>query len=173
MYDMEQYSFCKILDKMTNPIWREKKYTGEDPESQLRQNFVFFCSSPSSRSFWGKFHHSGMLIWHNFFFFFYVRRIQAKSITEREPPPLLFQQGSRPEIYTERLFLLLAWNGLDQVQMDWSKRSAPGVANWSFLLGSSVLRSNKGLRLRGTVGFFICSITHFYWDFIGIQCSLL
>lgn len=41
MYDMEQYSFCKILDKMTSPIWREKKYTGEDPESQLRTFFVF------------------------------------------------------------------------------------------------------------------------------------
>lgn len=171
MYDMEQYSFCKILDKMTNPIWREKKYTGEDPESQFKHHFL--CSSPSSRFFWGKFHRSGMImfIWP---FFFLICSADSSPVrnTDREPHPLVFQQGTPPEIRQRRRGCFycwsLAWNGLDQVQMDRSKRRASGVTNWSFLLGSSVLHSNIGT---GTLGF--CSVTHFNWDFIVIQCSLL
>ncbi len=82
MYDMEQYSFCKILDKMTNPIWREKKYTGEDPESQLREK-LFFVFLPKFKIFLGQVpsFRDAYSTWFFFFFFQNVPRIQAKSVT--------------------------------------------------------------------------------------------
>lgn len=42
------FFFCKTLDKINNPVGRERKYTGEDPESQLRPFFLFFFSPPPS-----------------------------------------------------------------------------------------------------------------------------
>lgn len=48
MRDMEQYSFCKILDKMTKPIQKEDKYTGKNSESQLKLFFVFLPRSEIS-----------------------------------------------------------------------------------------------------------------------------
>ncbi len=82
MYDMEQYSFCKILDKMTKPILREKKsYTGEDPESQLRQ---FFCVPRQVQDllfkiFLRKFHCSRMIMFTRFLFL-NVPQILVKSV---------------------------------------------------------------------------------------------
>lgn len=91
MYDMEQYSFWKILDKMTDPVQREKKYTGEDPESQLRQlffcMFVCFCVPPQVQHLsGGKFHR----LWDDnilFVIFFFCMFCSFKSIKNRNGKP--------------------------------------------------------------------------------------
>lgn len=43
------FFFCKTLDKINNPVGRERKYTGEDPESQLRPFFLFVFNPPPAR----------------------------------------------------------------------------------------------------------------------------
>lgn len=39
MYDVEQHSFCEILDKMTNPVLRAEKNTQERIQSHSFQLF--------------------------------------------------------------------------------------------------------------------------------------
>lgn len=185
MYDMEQYSFWKILDKMTDPVQREKKYTGEDPESQLRQlffcMFVCFCVPPQVQHLsGGKFHR----FWDDnilFVIFFFVCSARSSPLKiETGSHPLLFQQrgvstGDLDGAAAVVGFVLLGvW-----VCLKWSRPGSNGLIrigerrgaslSVAFLLGSSVLRSNKKVCVWEGQWALICSITHFFllrfhWD---------
>lgn len=64
-----------------------KKYTGEDPKSQLGQLVLFFvcvCPSKSSRSFWGEFHRSATTA------IIFIKCSAAESVTQNGNLLLLF-----------------------------------------------------------------------------------
>lgn len=82
---------------MTDPVQREKKYTGEDPESQLRQLFFVclfvFAFLPKFNIFLGASSIvSGMIIFYLSYFFFVCSARSSPLKIETGTHPLLFQQ---------------------------------------------------------------------------------
>lgn len=129
---------------------------GENPRSNLT------CSSPKFTITPGNFHRTGIGLFYIYCIYLYISSVDSNQVCkiESETPPLVFQQGSRAEIRRSDIEMA-------STKFKWTDPNGE-ASSWDRLFSNQIC-----VCVGEEQWVFIRLITHFYWDFIGIQCSLL